>query len=212
MYHRRLRGDRAPWTSNEIIRTHRFTNAYRAADRVSQYLIRHVIYPDGKGFTPADFLFRILIFKFFNRIDTWKLLCYEFGDVRWETFSFLEYDRILSCAIDKGTRIYSAAYIMPACLQMGHGRKHRGHLRLIEKMINDGVAERLRKSQSMYDAFEILQSYPMMGNFLAFQYLIDLNYSPLMNFPENDFVVPGPGAIDGLRKVLLILATIPKGI
>ena len=40
----------------------------------------------------------------------------------------------------------------------------------------------------------------MMGDFLAFQYVIDLNYSPLINFSEMDFVVPGPGARSGFRK------------
>jgi hypothetical protein len=29
-----------PWTSDPIIQVHKFTNAYRAADRVSQYLIK----------------------------------------------------------------------------------------------------------------------------------------------------------------------------
>ena len=30
--------------------------------------------------------------------------------------------------------------------------------------------------------------------------MTDLNYSTLLNFSEMDFVVPGPGARDGLRK------------
>ena len=29
-----------PWTDDRVLSAHRFTNAYRAADRVSQYLIR----------------------------------------------------------------------------------------------------------------------------------------------------------------------------
>ena len=39
-----------------------------------------------------------------------------------------------------------------------------------------------------------------MGDFLAFQLLIDLNYSNLTDFSEMDFVVAGPGARDGIRK------------
>jgi hypothetical protein len=39
-----------------------------------------------------------------------------------------------------------------------------------------------------------------MGDFLAYQFLIDLNYSSVLDFDENDFVVPGPGALDGIRK------------
>ena len=42
--------------------------------------------------------------------------------------------------------------------------------------------------------------YPTIGDFLAYQYVTDLNYSTLLNFSEMDFVVPGPGARDGLRK------------
>ena len=33
VYHARLRGDPAPWTQDEILRAHRFTNCYRASDR-----------------------------------------------------------------------------------------------------------------------------------------------------------------------------------
>jgi alpha-glutamyl/putrescinyl thymine pyrophosphorylase clade 1 len=32
------------------------------------------------------------------------------------------------------------------------------------------------------------------------QHLTDLNYSPVLNFNENEFIVPGPGAFDGINK------------
>ena len=44
VFFRRVKGGKPPWTNDPIIAGYRFTNAYRAADRVSQYLIRHVIY------------------------------------------------------------------------------------------------------------------------------------------------------------------------
>ena len=46
---RRLAGSPPPWTDDPVICTHRFTNAYRAADRVSQYLIRYVLYHAGSS-------------------------------------------------------------------------------------------------------------------------------------------------------------------
>jgi hypothetical protein len=46
----------------------------------------------------------------------------------------------------------------------------------------------------------VLRGFPMVGRFLAFQYAIDLNYSTLFDFSEDDFVVAGPGALDGLHK------------
>jgi hypothetical protein len=42
MFYRRYSNPIGPWTSDPILRTYRFTNSYRAADRVSQYLIREV--------------------------------------------------------------------------------------------------------------------------------------------------------------------------
>ena len=201
VYFRKLGGQLPPWTADPILRMHRFTNAYRASDRVSQYLIRRVIYADGLSVSPRDTLMRILIFKFFNRIDTWERLERALGGVKWSTYCFEDYDRVLTRTIDAGERIYSAAYIMPACTALAVGRKHRGHLRLIEKMITDGVSEQLAAAKSMAQGFALLRSYPMLGDFLAFQYVIDLNYSELTNFSEGDFVVPGPGARDGLRKV-----------
>jgi hypothetical protein len=52
----------------------------------------------------------------------------------------------------------------------------------------------------MKEAFEAIKSYPGMGDFLAFQFLIDINYWTALDFDEMEFVVAGPGARDGIRK------------
>ena len=44
IFFRRSRNKPRPWTKDPVISTYKFTNAYRASDRVSQYLIRNVIY------------------------------------------------------------------------------------------------------------------------------------------------------------------------
>lgn len=201
VYFRRLEGRPPQWTTDPILQSHRFTNVYRAADRVSQYLIRHVIYADRDVNEPADTLFRVLVFKFFNRTDTWELLSRAVGNVRWSSYSYRKYDNILTDAIDAGQRLYSAAYIMPTCRTFTGGRKHRGHLRLIATMVADGLADRVSASNSMAEVFAELRTYPMLGDFLAYQYAIDINYSEMTDFSEDEFVVPGPGARDGLRKM-----------
>lgn len=38
---------------------------------------------------------------------------------------------------------------------------------------------------------------------MAYQTAIDLNYSALINFSENDFTRAGPGALRGIRKMFL---------
>jgi hypothetical protein len=82
----------------------------------------------------------------------------------------------------------------------GTTRKHRAHLKLLEQMMDDEVALRTADAKTMLDAFTLLRSYPMIGDFLAYQYATDLNYSTLTNFPEMQFVIPGPGAKGGISK------------
>jgi alpha-glutamyl/putrescinyl thymine pyrophosphorylase clade 1 len=197
VYQARLRGDPHPWTADPILATYRFTNCYRAADRVSQYLIKEVIY---QGRQDADEVsFRILLFRFFNRISTWQLLVSAFGELSWATFRIDRYDEVLIKALSRGERIYSAAYVMPSP-RFGGLRKHTNHLMLLEHMLHDGLRCRLQASTSMAEGFDALRGYPGLGEFLAFQLLIDINYSTMINFDEMDFVVAGPGARDGLRK------------
>lgn len=197
VYRARQRGDPGPWTADPILATYRFTNCYRAADRVSQYLIKKVIY---RGSQNADeVLFRILLFRFFNRISTWELLRSAFGELSWATFRLDRYDHVLTKAFCGGERMYSAAYVIPSP-RLGGLRKHTNHLLLLEHMLRGGLRHRLVASASMAEAFDLLRGYSGIGDFLAFQLLIDINYSTLINFDEMDFVVPGPGAKDGLRK------------
>ena len=194
---------RPPWTDDAILRKHKFTNAYRASDRVSQYLIREVIYADGDGLQqPEDVFFRTILFKLFNKIETWQLLRHHLGEVRWAEYTFDRYDRILGDAIGSGERIYSAAYIMPSGRSaFGHERKHSNHLRLVERMMADRLPDRLHQSRPpLGEVYETVLSYPGIGPFLAYQYAIDLNYGPLLDASENDFVMPGPGALDGIAK------------
>jgi hypothetical protein len=70
----------------------------------------------------------------------------------------------------------------------------------LQFMMTDGVTKRLADANDMEDAFTIIRSFPSMGNFLAFQMLIDLNYSTALAFDEMDYVVAGPGARDGIQK------------
>lgn len=199
IFFRRYFGEPSPWSDDEILRTYKFTNAYRASDRVSQYLIRNVIYHGSQE--TEEVFFRTILFKLFNKIETWELLKREIGEPRSDAYSFERYDRVLTEAMERRKTIYSAAYIMPSGgRKNGQRKKHRSHLKLLEKMMDDGVPGRIARAASMRDAFNILVSYPMIGDFLAYQYVTDLNYSEICNFTETEFVVPGPGAVDGISK------------
>lgn len=201
VFFRRARGQARPWTDNPILAVYKFTNTYRASDRVSQYLIRHVIYRDDLPKSPREVFFRILLFKLFNKIETWELLERALGAITFEDYRFAAYDTVLARAMRAGHRIYSAAYIMPpGSRTFGRSAKHQNHLLLLERMMADRLPERLAQTRTMQEGFEKLRAYPTIGDFLAYQFITDINYSELTDFSEMDFVVPGPGARDGLRK------------
>ena len=65
IFYRKLDGLPAPWTADPILGRHKFTNAYRASDRVSQYLIRRVIYEGDQ--TAEEVFFRTILFKLFKQ-------------------------------------------------------------------------------------------------------------------------------------------------
>lgn len=204
IFFKRLANEPFPWTDDPIMSAYKFTNVYRASDRVSQYLIRHVIYHDDLPSSPDEVFFRIIFFKLFNKIETWRLFERSLGPITYADYVFKHYDRVLTQAMSEDQAIYSAAYIMPSgSSSLGHSQKHRNHLRLIEMMMKDDLPQKLQDAPSMQRGFELLRGYPTIGDFLAYQFITDVNYSEITNFSEMDFVVPGPGALDGIRKCFI---------
>ena len=199
MFYRRHTDPSGPWTSDSILKAYRFTNAYRAADRVSQYLIREVQTRPDRLQTAREIFFRTMLFKIFNRIDTWEALEVRLGPIEWRNIDLKKVDRTLEDLRSCGQKIYSAAYIMPSP-RLGHRSKHSNHIAMLAQMMEEGVPERVRQARSLRSVYDLILRYPGIGPFLAFQYTIDLNYSSIMGFEESEFVVAGPGALDGISK------------
>lgn len=197
IFFRRLRSEPPPWTEDRVLASHRFTNAYRASDRVSQFLINDVIY--GYPVDERSTVLRVLLFKIFNRIDTWRYLEDSHGPITASSFNAAELSELLDIRLATGARLYSPAYIMPSP-KLGASRKHTNHLRLLDQLLSDGTVDQLASASSLKELYSILAGVHSFGRFLAFQFAIDLNYSALYPFSEMDFVVAGPGAEDGISK------------
>lgn len=199
VYFRRLAGHPGPWTADPVLSIYRFTNAYRASDRVSQYLIREVQYRPDRSTSVDELFFRTLLFKIFNRIDTWTAVEAKVGPLSYEHTDLNAVVKVLDDLMARGERIYSASYIMPAP-RHGHERKHANHIAMLKAMMDDRLPARVRQAPDMRAIYELLLNYSGIGPFLAFQYAIDLNYSAFLDHDEADFVVAGPGALDGIAK------------
>lgn len=199
IFYKRLSQEPQPWTSDPILSEFKFCNAYRASDRVSQYLIGKVIY--SKKFSEPDTIFRILLFKLFNKIETWQGLEQQFGEISLANFNSGQYGDYLEKQIQNGCKIYSNAYISCANKAFGFDRKHLNHLALIHQMFNqDHLPAKIVAAPNFKTVFELLRSYPLIGSFMAYQLATDLNYSEVINFSENQFTVAGPGSQRGIEK------------
>lgn len=213
IFYRKLRdvdGTDSRFTSDPILAEYKFTNAYRASDRVSQYLIRRVIYGVDLPDDAENVFFRIILFKLFNSIETWEAMETALGRITLARYSFHEFDELLSARQDAGERNYSAAYVMPSAGgAFGCRRKHSNHLRLLEWMLEKRFPARLRQCVSMADGFRLFAGAPSIGPFLAYQFITDVNYSLLTNHSESEFVVAGPGALDGISKCFVASRGVP---
>ena len=193
-------GESAPWTNDKILQEYKFCNSYRVNDRVSQYLLKNVIY-NGKKYSDEDMLLRIFLFKLFNKESTWELLLNNFEDITLKAFNVKDYSRVLENAISNGIKIYNDAYISCANKAFGYDRKHDNHLALLNKMFNeDKIQNKIVKCKTMEEAFNIIKSYPLIGNFMAYQLVTDINYSEVVNWKEDEFTVAGPGSLRGIKK------------
>jgi hypothetical protein len=179
-------------TVDPVISQYRFTNTYRAADRVSQYLIREVQY---RGSQERDqVVARTLLFKLFNKIETWEVLRLD-----QPPGGSMSYDSIvesLDALFGSGLSVYNPAYIM-SNPPFGKDRKHQNHIAMLDWIMREAG---LLDAVSLEDLYRRLLTAPGLGKFLAFQFAIDLNYSSAFDFDESEFVVAGPGALDGISK------------
>ncbi|TKG89248.1 hypothetical protein EYV94_26000 [Puteibacter caeruleilacunae] len=190
-----------PWTTDEILKVHKFTNVYRAMDRVSQYLIRNVIYSEN-SFSDEDVLLRILVFKIFNKPDTWEYLEDRVGTITVNNF---ELDRINRALLElkQVQPIFNNAYMMTGTHSLYNhlNYKHEKWLDMVKKeIVGNSTLRRIIDSNSLSEVFELLRDCSFIGDFLAYQYAIDMNYSDVIDFDENSFVKAGIGAIRGIKK------------
>lgn len=202
VFEARVAGTRWPWTEDRILREYKFCNVYRAADRVSQYLIRDVAYRQDDS-SPADRLFQIVAFRNFSSIRTWETVTDILG--RSPRIADIEsgvFENALTEAKNRNGGLYTGAFILCATDAYGRKTKHLNHVELFRDMfVRSRLAEHVLEARSLEDIYDFLHAFPLMGDFMSYQMAIDLNYSDYVNFSENDFTKPGPGALRGIKKV-----------
>jgi hypothetical protein len=200
-FERRVAGLPRPWSDDPILREYKFCNVYRAADRVSQYMIKEVCYHD-EACTPEDRLFQIVAFRTFSNTNTWNSLREFLG--HYPTLDDLadgSFTEGIEYAKAQNGGLYTGAFILCASDAYGQSSKHRNHVELFRHMfLKDDLGSRLLEATSLRQIYNDLHAYPLIGDFMAYQIAIDLNYSASIGFSENEFTQAGPGSLRGIKK------------
>lgn len=170
IYQRRIAGDPTPWTKDPILAAYPFTNVFRVYDRTTQYILRHVIWEGSQDLHES--CFRVILFRLFNKIETWELLKSRFKNITWKDFDVNRYENVLLSA---GTAVYGHAYIIPAP-KLGAYANASNHLRLIDLMMQEDVPGQLKRFRHLKDAHGWLSLFPAMGDFTSLQYVFDSNH------------------------------------
>ncbi len=210
IFWKRYNGEQPPYTLDETLQNHKFTNVYRVLDKVSQYLVKEIINKDA-GLLKEDLFWKILIFKHFNKIETWEWFNEDFGGVNINT-SIETIIESLNRYADKGGVPYSNAFLQTASFMASERflaqyglkkgcKKYEAYLKIFDQyFFEEGHLNYLLAAESLEDVFNQLNGVPGFAAFLSMQYTTDFNMSSLFNFDKNSFISASVGSIRGIDK------------
>jgi hypothetical protein len=199
VFYRRLAGKSAPWTNDPVLRTYKFTNTFRVADHVTQYMLSTVM---KKKRPPVDEFFRITLFRALFNTDTWEFLDgrVDIGATGWDKHE------IMKCLRSRAANhtVFGDAY--QACYSPSYGFKRvfENRVEFIDRLLRKGFFKKVAEASTLGEVVRMFMKWPGVGPFYAWQYAVDINYSRHLGFDENtilDGTDLGCGAVDGARRV-----------
>ena len=189
-----------PWTDNSLLQNHKFCNVYRELDRGTLFVTDDIY----KNTRTADVYFRVLLYRLFNEIGTYKALTPILNK-----FSAAEASKILLKRQESGESVFRNAWLSAGTGLHGKGSKIIDYLKAAESVYIDrkAYAKTIEKSGSMKAAWEIVKKIKWMGGFIAYQVVLDYSYLNLPGWADDPWLYIGPGAKKGvfwLRGEILI--------
>jgi hypothetical protein len=190
---RRLHGEGPPWTNDPIFLTWRFCNLFRESDKVTVWIREHVrsVIADEDNILTA-----MVVCRFFNRIETLEKL--------WENGIVFEWNTdLVKGLLRKVSPVVGAAYMIKTPTGMN---KLDGVCWIVDQIAIDQakIVAAIRANPTLEAATRIIQQYPFIGPFIAYEVVSDLRYTPLLfNAPDiMTWANAGPGACRGLSWLI----------
>lgn len=200
VYHRRMVQEQLPpWTTDRVLRDYFFTNVYRELDKGTVFLIRNILkLPDDK-----DMLFAIMVYRLFNDIDTFRFLMLRCKMTRYGAWEWDKAARYLNAYENHGNRVFTDAFTVTGVKFGGFPDKIRNICWLVGKLQAQvpTLLAKVQSAKSLKGLFDVFVDTQGFGRFLAYELAIDVNYSRLVDFTENDWVNAGPGCKRGIQWI-----------
>lgn len=188
---RRAAGDPWPWTDDPALREYRFTNVSRQFDRMTT-----VLRDDLTGLRGDDRLVAAVLFRAFNRLNTWQRV----RDMRtiksWDEREAL---RRLRAMIARGEKTCSGVWMTAGTKGSPAYRSQARAVTVAAQTVRGS-----KWSSSLESAFDFLTGLPMIGPFVANEITMDLAYltDALDRATDREtFIRLGPGSVRGLRRL-----------
>jgi hypothetical protein len=185
------------WSDDPIFQEFRFCNVFREDDKVTKWFREHVRNPLGAR--RADQVRAAVVFRWFNNIATGEQL---------ETFFLLENWRheeargLVQLMADRGERILNPAYMIKSPPGMN---KTTGLFQCIANVLDDleMITTEMMEGSSLQKAHTLLQRYPYLGPFMAYQMICDLRFTGVLGHATdiNTWTAPGPGSARGVGRM-----------
>lgn len=186
---RRRAGEPAPWTADPVLQSWRFCNVRREDDKVTTWFrenIRDPLADDPKVF------FATVAFRWFNTIETGKLLAPYLLAGTWPR---REIELELSARRAAGFPIFTAAFMINSAPGI------EKHINILDILDTVEPPRRITRDCWTKEAmFKEVLKIPRLGNFAAYQVVVDLQYTYLLRraLDLNTFTVAGPGCAKGI--------------
>lgn len=194
------RGDALPWTQDPIIATYRFCNVRREDDRGTVWIRQHI----REAFAGHPNLwFMLCIARQINWPDTLaELIAERAWPVDDGRFTPSLITSVLNRRKARGDKVYTGAYMISAPSTKGADKQAY----IAETVI--GALWRRREhfptwNVSLRSVHEWLTASNGWGNFMAYQALVDMRFTPLLaEAPDvTTWAAAGPGTLRGLNRL-----------
>jgi hypothetical protein len=205
------------YTADPVLQNWRFCNVEREDDRVTRWFAENVRSKLDED--PAQQLFATVAFRWFNRVETGeRILPWLLGEREWSSLE-------VGLQLAGVAPVVTGAYIIKTPNGMN---KLDGVLQCIEwfrtkdgELLHDETYRKyghhpkfdarefsnLMKIQSgtlrLEQVWNWLQSFPFLGQFMAYEIVTDLYHTPLLDKAPDimTWANPGPGCARGLSRL-----------